>query len=82
MFTAIVQYIKGDITYTKTAYLGFSYYKEGESGGCGCCSGSECETSCEDCSDNAGCCSESDGTCPSCGGVGGCTEDCTGDCCK
>ena len=82
MFTAIVQYEKGGVTYTKTAYLGFSYYKEGETVGCGCGSGSDCGSSCEDCSDDAGCCSGSDGVCPSCGGVGGCTDDCTGDCCK
>lgn len=82
MFTAIVQYEKGGVTYTKTAYLGFSYYKEGETVGCGCGSGSDCGSSCDDCSDDAGCCSGSDEACPSCGGVGGCTDDCTGDCCK
>lgn len=83
MFTAIVQYVKGDVTYTKTAYLGFSYYKEGETAGCGCESDDSC-TSCEEdsCDGTDGCCSGSENACPSCGGVDGCTDECTGACCK
>lgn len=83
MFTAIVQYEKGGVTYTRTAYLGFSYYKEGETGGCGCGTDSGCN-SCEDesCEDTDDCCSDSESACPSCGGIGGCTDDCTGACCK
>jgi len=78
MFTAIVQYVKGDVTYTKTAYLGFSFYKDG---------GCEADAGCGSCGDvkgkeSDGGCSDADSACPSCGGVGGCTEDCAGNCCK
>lgn len=83
MFTAIVQYEKEGVTYTKTAYLGFSYYKEGETGGCGCGSDAGCD-SCEgdSCENTDDCCGGSENACPSCGGVGGCTDECTGACCK
>ena len=83
MFTAIVQYEKDGVTYTKTVYLGFSYYKEGETGGCGCGS-EEAYSSCEgdSCEESDGCCEGETGACPSCGGVGGCTDECTGACCK
>ena len=78
MFTAIVQYVKGDVTYTKTAYLGFSFYKDGgceSDAGCGSCGDVKGEETEEGCS-------EADSACPSCGGVGGCTDDCAGNCCK
>ena len=83
MFTAIVQYEKDGVTYTKTVYLGFSYYKEGETGGCGCGSEEAC-SSCEgdSCEESDGCCAGETSACPSCGGVGGCTDECTGACCK
>ena len=83
MFTAIVQYEKDGVTYTKTVYLGFSYYKEGETGGCGCGSEEAC-SSCEgdSCEESDGCCAGETGACPSCGGVGGCTDECTGACCN
>ena len=81
-FNAIVQYEKDGLTITKTAYMGLCYFNEGERGGCDC--GSD-NSSCEgDCGDS--CCSEGgcngDEPCPSCGGVGGCTDDCTGACCN
>lgn len=83
MFTAIVQYEKDGVTYTKTVYLGFSYYKEGETGGCGCGSEEAC-ASCEgdSCEESDGCCAGETSACPSCGGVDGCTDECTGACCK
>ncbi len=81
MFTAIVQYEKDGITYTKTVYLGFTYFKDEESSSCGCSTG--CEDPCDDtCSDEkcSDCCTDS--PCPSCGGTDGCLDDCEGDCCR
>ena len=87
MMTAIVQYEKDGKVVTKTAYLGFLFYNEGDLAGCDCgqdsgCGGSDCGSSSScGCSDSE---EEGNGTdpCPSCGGVGGCLEGCSGDCCK
>ncbi len=89
MFTAVVQYKKDGVTVTKTAYLGFDYYHEGEETGCNCGNGDSCNedmstesTGCG-CGNGTGSCGcNGDAPCPSCGGVGGCREGCTGDCCK
>ena len=86
MFTAIVQYKTGDVITTKTAYLGFSYYHEGENGGCGCAeeSGSD-SSSCSsdmDCGSDCSSCGDEETACPSCGGIGECKANCEGACCK
>ena len=83
-FTAIVQYEKGGVTYTKTAYMGVVFYNADEINDCSCSNGSgcgdDCGSCCEEDGDSCGC--NGDEPCASCGGVGGCTDDCTGDCCK
>ena len=67
MFTAVVQYKKDGIIHTKTAYLGFTFY------------GDETDMATE----GGSCgCGGSKEPCPSCGGVDGCTDDCTGKCCN
>ncbi len=69
MFTAVVQYKKDGKTITKTAYLGFNYYNDGEEIGCSCGN--------DDPSDL-----DESTPCPSCGGTDGCKEGCSGDCCR
>ena len=91
MMTAIVQYEKDGKVVTKTAYLGFLFYNEGDLAGCDCgqdsgCGGSDCGSSsscgCSDSEEEGSCGCNGTDPCPSCGGVGGCLEGCSGDCCK
>ncbi len=82
VFTAMVQYEKEDITFTKTAYLGFSFSKDEEASGCSCGTNEGCETCEEDSFAEASDCCNEKATCPSCGGVGKCTDECTGTCCN
>ncbi len=66
--------------------MGLCFYNAEEVSGCACGSDSECSTddSCGSCCEEeevGSCCSEG-AACPSCGGIGGCTDDCTGKCCN